>query len=50
MNQVTVLRDGRTLEVGSSDLVVGDVLCLDTGDILPVDGLLIEGSDVKCGL
>lgn len=47
--QVTVLRDGKTREISSSHLVVGDVLLFNTGDILPVDGILIRGSDIKCG-
>lgn len=29
------------------DLVVGDVVALETGDSIPADGVLIRGSDVK---
>lgn len=46
--QVTVLRDGKTGEISSAHLVVGDLLLFHTGDILPVDGILIRGTDIKC--
>lgn len=29
------------------DLLVGDVIVVDTGEILPVDGVLFEASDVQ---
>ena len=31
------------------ELLVGDVLMLATGDILPADGLLLQGSDLRYG-
>ena len=45
--QVTVLRDGRTQEISTFDLLVGDVLLVDTGDILAADGLLAQGNDLR---
>lgn len=45
--QVTVVRKGSRQQVCSSDLVVGDVLEFGYGDILSVDGLLIEANDVR---
>lgn len=29
------------------DLLVGDLVLVEAGDILPVDGVLVEGSDIK---
>lgn len=48
MRQVTVLRDGRTQEIDTGQLVVGDVLLFDTGDILPADGMLFQGNEIRC--
>jgi P-type Ca2+ transporter type 2C len=30
------------------DLLVGDLLLLEAGDIIPVDAILVEGHDLKC--
>ncbi|KAJ6109515.1 ATPase P-type K/Mg/Cd/Cu/Zn/Na/Ca/Na/H-transporter [Penicillium sp. IBT 16267x] len=46
--QVKVVRSGQTAEVSIHDLVVGDVMHLEPGDMVPVDGILIAGHDVKC--
>lgn len=45
---VRVLRDGLKQQVSIFELVVGDVLLLDPGDVLPADGLLLEGHGVVC--
>ncbi|KAL7911913.1 calcium P-type ATPase [Trichoderma velutinum] len=45
---VKVVRSGTTMEVSVYDLMVGDVIHLEPGDLVPVDGVLIEGFDVKC--
>jgi Ca2+-transporting ATPase len=45
---VKVMRSGKTVEISIHDLVVGDVMLLEPGDMVPVDGILIEGHDVKC--
>lgn len=37
-----VVRDGRRQEVASSELVVGDLVLLETGDAVPADGRLVE--------
>ncbi|HMU61205.1 MAG TPA: copper-translocating P-type ATPase [Gemmatimonadales bacterium] len=39
-----VLRDGKEVEVPTSDVVVGDLLRLRPGDKIPVDGELSEGA------
>ena len=48
--QVTVVRDGQAQEVGTGELLVGDVMLLSTGDILPADGMLFEGNDIRRAL
>ncbi|KAM0331671.1 hypothetical protein ACHAQA_003350 [Verticillium albo-atrum] len=45
---VKVIRSGKTMEISVYDLLVGDVVHLEPGDLVPVDGLLIEGFNVKC--
>lgn len=44
---VELLRGGEAHKLSPKDVVVGDVLRFGVGDILPVDGILVEGSDVK---
>ncbi len=39
-----MVRNGKQLEMSVFDLLVGDVLFVGYGDILPVDGILLEGS------
>ena len=38
---VQVIRDGEPSEISSDDLVVGDLLIIDAGDILVADGVLV---------
>lgn len=45
---VKVVRSGKTIEISVFDVLVGDVLHLEPGDMIPVDGILIEGFNVKC--
>ncbi len=45
---VKVVRSGKTVEISVYDLLVGDVIHLEPGDLIPVDGLLIQGFNVKC--
>ncbi|KAJ4272214.1 plasma membrane calcium [Fusarium torreyae] len=45
---VNVIRSGKSQEISINDVMVGDVMHLATGDIVPVDGIFIEGSAVKC--
>ncbi|KAL3569085.1 hypothetical protein D5086_028975 [Populus alba] len=40
---VQVIRDGRRQEISIYDLVVGDVVQLSIGDIVPADGIYISG-------
>lgn len=45
---VKVVRSGKTLEINIHEVLVGDVLLVEPGDILPVDGIFITGHGVKC--
>jgi P-type Ca2+ transporter type 2C len=44
---VKVIRGGKTVLVNIYDIVVGDVLHLEPGDLIPVDGVLPEGHNIK---
>jgi P-type Ca2+ transporter type 2C len=45
---VKVIRSGKSVEVSVFDIMVGDVMHLFTGDLVPVDGIFIQGHGVKC--
>jgi Ca2+-transporting ATPase len=45
---VNVVRSGKTREISVFDVLVGDVMHLEPGDMIPVDGIFIEGHNVKC--
>ncbi|KAJ3334383.1 hypothetical protein HDU76_000076 [Blyttiomyces sp. JEL0837] len=46
--QVKGLRNGKTQLISVYDVVVGDVLLLEPGDVIPADGVFITGMGVKC--
>ena len=39
-----VIRGGNTVSMSVYHLLVGDILLLDTGDIISVDAILVNGS------
>jgi magnesium-transporting ATPase (P-type) len=45
--QVRAIRHGREQALPVRKVAVGDLLLVETGDILCTDGLLVAGSDVK---
>lgn len=45
---VRVCRSGKTIEISVHDLMVGDVLLIEPGDVIPADGIFISGHGVKC--
>src|SRR5574344_523680 len=45
--EATVVRDGQRGHVKAEELVPGDVVVLETGDIIPADMRLIESSNLK---
>ncbi|KAJ6191859.1 hypothetical protein J3E72DRAFT_413366 [Bipolaris maydis] len=45
---IKVIRSGTTREISVYDIFVGDVVNLEPGDMIPVDGILIQGHGIKC--
>lgn len=45
---VIVIRSGRAQQISIHEIVVGDLVHLETGDVIPVDGILIHGFSVQC--
>ncbi|XP_040264653.1 plasma membrane calcium-transporting ATPase 1 isoform X1 [Bufo bufo] len=43
----TVLRGGQVIQIPVADIVVGDIAQIKYGDLLPADGVLIQGNDLK---
>ncbi|EPQ30117.1 uncharacterized protein PFL1_02234 [Pseudozyma flocculosa PF-1] len=46
--EVKVLRQGRPAVLSVYDVVVGDILQLEPGEIIPCDGVFLRGHNVKC--
>lgn len=46
--QARVLRDGHPVMVPARDLVLGDVMVLESGDVVPSDGRLMELHSLTC--
>lgn len=44
---VTVMRNGKIHEVPKKDIVVGDVVILNTGEEIPADGILLEAVSLQ---
>ncbi len=44
---VTAIRNGKQININTKDVVVGDVLTLAPGEVLPCDGIFLRGSDCK---
>ncbi|KAL6709997.1 plasma membrane calcium [Coniothyrium glycines] len=45
---IKAIRSGQLREVSVYDILVGDVVNLEPGDLIPVDGILIQGHGLKC--
>ena len=45
---IKVTRSGRIVMISIYEVLAGDVIHLEPGDVVPVDGIFIDGSDVKC--
>ncbi|XP_036068110.1 plasma membrane calcium-transporting ATPase 1 isoform X2 [Oryzias melastigma] len=43
----TVVRGGQVIQIKVSEIVVGDIAQVKYGDLLPADGVLIQGNDLK---
>ena len=46
--QVKAIRSGKSTMISVFDVMVGDVLHLESGDSVPADGILISGHGLKC--
>jgi hypothetical protein len=47
LSQVTVLRDAEVQDISIFDLLVGDVMLFETGDIMPADAVIITGNTIR---
>ncbi|KAH0551225.1 hypothetical protein GP486_007464, partial [Trichoglossum hirsutum] len=45
---VKVIRSGKPREISVYSVLVGDVMIIEPGDLVPVDGIFIGGHNVKC--
>lgn len=45
---VKVIRDGNEQIINTRELLVGDVALLEPGEVVPVDGIFLEGHSVRC--
>ncbi|KAK1595645.1 calcium-translocating P-type ATPase [Colletotrichum navitas] len=46
--EVKVIRSGKSFMINVAEILVGDVIHLEPGDLVPVDGIFISGHDLKC--
>lgn len=45
--KVNVIRSGKTVEISVYDVLAGDILHLEPGDMVPADGIFIDGHNIK---
>jgi Ca2+-transporting ATPase len=48
LNTLQVIRGGEDVEITSENLVVGDIVHIQTGVVVPADGVLISGFSIAC--
>ena len=46
--EIKVIRSGKSRQISVHDILVGDVVHLEPGDMIPADGIFISGHNVKC--
>ncbi|KAI4125997.1 MAG: hypothetical protein LQ338_003979 [Usnochroma carphineum] len=46
--QVKAIRSGKSVMISVFDVMVGDILHLESGDSIPADGILVGGHGVRC--
>ena len=47
LTPVRVRRDGRMCQIPRSEVVVGDVVCIESGEMIPADGRLVEAVSLR---
>ncbi|KAF4323162.1 hypothetical protein BBO99_00003440 [Phytophthora kernoviae] len=45
--KIKVIRNGKPAEVSKWNLLVGDIVRVDLGDIIPADGIVFDGKEIK---
>lgn len=45
---IKIIRSGKSREISVHDILVGDVVHLEPGDMIPVDGIFISGHNLRC--
>ncbi|KAI9727526.1 MAG: hypothetical protein M1828_006468 [Chrysothrix sp. TS-e1954] len=45
---IKAIRSGKTREISVFDVLVGDIVLLEQGDMVPVDGIFLAGHNVTC--
>ena len=45
---ITIIRSGKPVKVSVHNMLVGDIMILEQGDMIPIDGVLIQGYNVSC--
>ena len=46
--QVKAIRSGKSVMISVFDVMVGDILHLESGDSIPADGILVSGHGIRC--
>ncbi|KAL8707184.1 MAG: hypothetical protein Q9220_007751 [cf. Caloplaca sp. 1 TL-2023] len=46
--QVKAIRSGKSMMISVFDVMVGDILHLESGDSIPADGILVGGHGIRC--
>ncbi|KAF3926267.1 hypothetical protein ABW20_dc0106181 [Dactylellina cionopaga] len=46
--EIKVVRSGKSILISVYDLMVGDIVHIEPGDLIPTDGIFVEGHNVKC--
>lgn len=46
--EIKVIRSGKAVVINVQDVLAGDMVNLEPGDLIPVDGIFIQGHDLKC--
>ncbi|KAK7208151.1 hypothetical protein BZA70DRAFT_37797 [Myxozyma melibiosi] len=46
--EVKVIRSGKTCSISIHDVLAGDVMLIEPGDMVPVDGVYIQGHGLRC--